>query len=83
VLPVARLTSDKAAPATVAPVGSVIVPLKPPVTMVCADNPAAKNRTTMQLIRTIFPTLFIIIFFLPLSIDSERRSLEKILDHHL
>ena len=36
VSPVALLLSDNAAPGMVAPVGSVIVPLNPPVTIVCA-----------------------------------------------
>ncbi len=46
---VALLVRDNAAPGMAAPVGSVIVPLSPPVTIVCAQAPSGTHTIAAQL----------------------------------
>src|SRR6202008_21994 len=66
VSPVVALVSVRVASGTMAPVGSVTVPLIPPVTIVCADPAQARNKHSRTAITELIHSFFVMIKDSPL-----------------
>jgi hypothetical protein len=62
---VVLLVSASVAPGTVDPVGSVMVPLNPPVTIVCAGSTKAKQSIAKQQKRAMINKFFLMNFLSP------------------